>query len=368
MSEFLSVLKNEERATLTLRSLYDSYGYFPFKMSKFEEYDLYVGNKDFLVSDRVITFNDTDGRLLALKPDVTLSIVKNTEDSKGCVQKVYYNENVYRVSGATGQFKEIMQTGIECIGDISENDVFEVVYLAAKSLSLVSEEFVLDISHMGILSSLVEAASESELFKKEIFSLLAEKNAHEAVMVCRKYGVSEESTEIIKSLASTYGDMTSVLAKLKPLCKTEKAVCAYNELSSLADFLSATEYAGRVRFDFSVVNNMNYYNGIVFRGFVSGICEGVLSGGEYGKLLMGMGRDSGAIGFALYLDLLSELDASRSEYDVDVLLLYSDSVCAKELAAKKSEIINSGRSVSAQRNVPDKLRYREKIVMEGESK
>ena len=65
MSEFLSVLKNEERATLTLRSLYDSYGYFPFKMSKFEEYDLYVGNKDFLVSDRVITFNDKGLRALS---------------------------------------------------------------------------------------------------------------------------------------------------------------------------------------------------------------------------------------------------------------------------------------------------------------
>ena len=189
MSEILSVLKNEERATLTLRSLYNSYGYMPFKMSKFEEYDLYVGNKDFLVSDRVITFNDTDGRLLALKPDVTLSIVKNTVDEQDSVQKVYYNENVYRVSGATGQFKEIMQAGIECIGDVSKNDVFEVVYLAAKSLALVSDDFVLDISHMGILSSLIESASDSELFKKEIFSLVAEKNAHETAAVCRRYGL-----------------------------------------------------------------------------------------------------------------------------------------------------------------------------------
>jgi len=368
MSEFLSVLKNEERATLTLRSLYNSYGYLPFKMSKFEEYDLYVGNKDFLVSDRVITFNDTDGRLLALKPDVTLSIVKNTEDVSSFVQKVYYNENVYRVSGATGQFKEIMQTGIECIGDISENDVFEVVYLAAKSLELVCDDFVLDVSHMGILSSLIESASDSELFKKEIFALVAEKNAHEAAAVCKKYGVSEEYTEVIKSLASMYGDMYGVLSKLRPLCKTEKSARAYSELYALADFLSATEYASKVRFDFSVVNNMNYYNGIVFRGFLSGICEGVLSGGEYGKLLMGMGRDSGAIGFALYLDLLSELDCERSEYDVDVLLIYSDSVCAEALAKRKREIIASGRSVCAQRTVPEKLRYREKIVMEGENK
>ena len=111
-----NILKSEEKAIYSLRSLYKKYGYMPFKMSKFEEYELYVRNKDFLISDRIITFNDTNGKLLALKPDVTLSIIKNGDDKPGIKQKVYYNENVYRVSGSTHQFKEIMQTGLECIG------------------------------------------------------------------------------------------------------------------------------------------------------------------------------------------------------------------------------------------------------------
>ena len=71
------LLKNEEKAVFSLRSLYKKYGYLPYKMSKFEEYELYMRNKDFLVSDRIITFNDTNGKLMALKPDVTLSIIKN---------------------------------------------------------------------------------------------------------------------------------------------------------------------------------------------------------------------------------------------------------------------------------------------------
>ena len=88
------ILKYDERMIYDLRELYRCHGYTRFKMSKFEEYDFYVRNKDFLVSDNIITFTDTDGRLLALKPDVTLSIIKNTDDSKNEVQKVYYNENV----------------------------------------------------------------------------------------------------------------------------------------------------------------------------------------------------------------------------------------------------------------------------------
>ena len=74
--------KYEESTVFALRSLYSKYGYSQYKMNKFEEYDLYVKNKDFLISDSVITFTDTNGKLMALKPDVTLSIIKNTKDEE----------------------------------------------------------------------------------------------------------------------------------------------------------------------------------------------------------------------------------------------------------------------------------------------
>ena len=134
-----SILRNEEKAIYALRSLYGKYGYKPFKMSKFEEYEFYIQNKDFLVSDRIIAFNDTSGKLLALKPDVTLSIVKNGEDTDDYKQKVCYNENVYRVSENTHRFKEIMQTGVECIGKINLYDIYEVILMAAESLQLISD-------------------------------------------------------------------------------------------------------------------------------------------------------------------------------------------------------------------------------------
>ena len=112
------ILKNEEKILFSLRELYSKYGYQHYKMNRFEEYDLYIRNKDFLLSDQIITFSDRSGRLLAMKPDVTLSIIKNIQDAPDGVQKLYYNENVYRLSAKTKQFKEIMQVGLECIGNI----------------------------------------------------------------------------------------------------------------------------------------------------------------------------------------------------------------------------------------------------------
>lgn len=358
------LLKNTERASLAMRALYRSYGYLPYKMSKFEEYELYVRNKDFLVSDNIITFNDTDGALLAMKPDVTLSIIKSTTPEPGCKQKLYYNENVYRVSHKTHRFKEIMQSGLECIGDIDIVDIHEAVLLALESLSLVSEDFVLDISHLGVLSKVLESASSDPAFIKAATRLIADKNKHEISELCREWGVSSRSCDTLRALADMYGEADELLAKLRPICQSVGADAAYSELSELCTLLSGSPLYKRVRIDFSVVNDMNYYNGIVFRGFVNGIPEGILSGGEYGKLAYRMGRGTGAVGFALYLDMLEELYCQSSEYDVDTLIVYGKSSDVGAVAALRDRLIAEGKSVSLQRAVPTKLRYKEIIKMD----
>ena len=351
MSE--NILKKEERVAFELRSLYRRYGYLPYKMSKFEEYDLYVENKEFLVGDGVITFNDTDGKLLALKPDVTLSIIKNDGDEQG-KRKVYYNENVYRLSAKTKQFKEIMQVGLECIGDIRLYDVFETVYLASKSLSAISENFVLDISHLGILSATLAEIGVGEKFNKELMQKLAEKNLHDTRALCEKYGVSEADKEKLLALISAYGKPLEVLKKLAPYCQGN-AKNSFEMLTALCELLSQTEYADKIRLDFSVVNDMNYYDDIVFKGFVDGVAEGVLSGGRYDKLMSRMGRKSGAIGFAVYLDLLENFERAERTADVDVLVLYDDT-CPLELLKKVNELTAEGKTVRVQ-NGKDGIRY-----------
>ncbi len=350
--------KPEERAVFGLRSLYRAYGYLPFKMSKFEEYDLYVRNKDFLVSDRIITFNDVGGELLALKPDVTLSIIKNGEDSPGCKQKVYYNEHVYRPSGTSRRFKEILQTGIECIGDIDAYDICEVVTLAAASLATVSPHFVLDVSHLGVLSALMDEISPSEAFRRTVTACMADKNPHDLARACAEAGVSSEDTEALCGFVSIHGEMDTVLGRLSVLCRRYPSTQpALARLSMLRDHLMATPYADRIRFDFSIINDMNYYNGIVFCGFLDGICEGVLSGGQYNKLMARMGRRAGAVGFALYLDLLEGLDTAAPAHDVDVLLLYDKSMSPAAVAAAVARLQAEGKTVSAQRAVPEHIRF-----------
>lgn len=358
------LLKNEERASFPLRALYEKYGYRPFRVSRFEEYDLYVRNKEFLVSDRVITFTDRDGRLLALKPDITLSIIKSTPDRAGSKRKVYYNESVYRPQGAEGQFREIMQMGLECIGDLDITDTFEALLMAGRSLACISESFVLDLSHMGIISGVIEECSEDEGFKRAAMGLLSSKSAHGVAELCARYGVDPAAAGKLTTLATLSGAPADVLSTLNELVTTEKEREALDELSTVCELISETDVAERVRIDFSVVNNMNYYDGVVFRGFLEGISEGILAGGEYGGLLRRMGRSGSAIGFAIYLDLLENAAPPSDEFDVDVLLVYSETTPAATVARRKEDIVRSGRSVAAYRAdavSACELRYRERM-------
>jgi ATP phosphoribosyltransferase regulatory subunit len=345
-------LKPEERVLYALRSLYQRYGYSQFKMSKFEEYDLYARNKDFLVSDGVITFTDTDGRLMALKPDVTLSIIKNTRQMPGSVQKLYYNENVYRVSGSTRCFKEIMQTGLECIGDIDLYNLCEVIFLATQSLRTIDTNYVLDLSHMGVVSALVDALALDDERRAAVLACIAEKNGDGVRRLCPDRDVSG-----ILALIAAYGPAEAVIETLRPWCNEGEAKSALNELEQVTRVLNANSCDG-VRVDFSIVNDMNYYNGIVFMGYIKGIPTGVLSGGQYDNMMRRMGRDCRAVGFAIYMDQLERLNDASRPFDVDTLLLYDERADITALTRAVNKLTREGYSVRAQKAADDKLRYR----------
>ncbi len=360
-----NLLKNEEKAVFALRSLYKKYGYMPYKMGKFEEYDLYVRNKDFLVSDSIITFTGMNGKLLALKPDVTLSIIKNTKDDPNTVQKVYYNENVYRVSKSTHDFKEIMQTGLECIGNIDDYNIFEVLMLAAKSLEAVSENYVLDLSHLGIVSAAVEATGCDRETSRAVLTCIGEKNQSEIEKICSQKNIPTEAAERLIALIACYGKIEKVLPELKKICDTDEMKSALQQFENICNLLTVGGFSSKINIDFSIATDMRYYNGVVFQGFVENVPTGVLSGGQYDNLMKKMGRKSGAIGFAVYLDTLERLNLTAKKYDLDTVLLYDDACLPEDIAKAVNMLASDGKSVTAQKSVPESVKYRQLLKLNG---
>jgi len=339
MKPTLKAADRSENIILNCRELYMKYGYRRFLMSKFEDYDFYAENKKFLASDGILTFTDKKGKLKALKPDVTLSIVKNLCEDE-LPAKLFYNENVYRPDENGNEFREIMQLGLESIGT---NDIYssaEVIMLAEKSLSVIDESHILDISHMGLLNSLLSVSGVPEKYHSALIDAISRRSTDTVRSIVK----DKEMSDKICRLISEYATVSEFLPVLEELLPESEAL---HELRGICDILVSLGLDKKIYIDFSLVNDMSYYNGIIFKGFISGIPTEVLSGGRYDPLLSRFGMSCGGCGFAIYLDRISVCESEKPAYDADVLLVYDDSVSGDRIALRANELISSGKTVKA---------------------
>ena len=250
-----------EQATFRLRALYEGAGYRKYRASRFEEYALYQEYQRFLPDSQVITFTDLDGKLRAIKPDVTLSIAKTAQPAAGECKRFYYNEEVCRPSRESHTFQTIHQMGLESMGAVDADEQAAVVRLALQSLAALDVPTVLEVSHMGYLTGLLDL----------------------------------------------HGPLGATLTKARAACLCDAQRNALEELQVLQNALG--EDGRGTQLDLSMADEMEYYNGLVFTGYVAGIPRAVLKGGRYDYLMQRFTPGANAIGFAMYLDELERLAA-----------------------------------------------------------
>ncbi len=352
MNEFLSTMAKEDRLTYELSMLYKQWGYKEYRMAKFEEYSFYSDNRDFLSSNNILAFNNSDGRLMALKPDITLSIVKNAKLTDA-LTKLYYNESVFRMTESSNDFKEIKQTGVEVLGKIDSYLITEVLSLAAKSLKTIDSNFILSVSHMAFIPSLLAEMKISENAKKEIITCIKGKNLHDLNNICNRCGVDENKTELLTKLAKVNGKLTQTLPELISLASNDEMKKACAELEYIATALSASDIADKLYIDLSVLSNIEYYNGIIFQGYVEKAPKAVLSGGRYDKLAAKLRENTQAIGFAVYLDNLNLYYRLEKEFDSDILILFNSDGGGVTLHSLVESFIEKGFSVRVEHNIPE---------------
>ncbi len=350
MQANLNLLSREDRLCLTLKSLYASYGYREYRLSGFDEYSLYAYNSNFFGSGEVISFS-ADGKLLALRPDVTLGIAKNGRFGAG-THKIFYCEKVLRKSA--GAFKEVSQIGVEIIGDADFACEAELCALMLKTLSATGGQYVLDVSHTGIVNKVLSALNLSSADSAFALGCLESKNAHDFSRFSAERGLDKKAVRAFESLITfNGGNLSSVTDKISHVADVTK------ECKELASLISL--YGGSLRADFSVTGDAAYYNGVIFKGYINGVPCAVLSGGRYDKLLKKFGKDQRAMGFALYLgELYARSDAGRS---AEAVVIYNDGNFASALSYADG-LRQMGASVLTAKEIPEnfsgKVYYAEK--------
>lgn len=367
MKDVLKYLTKDEKVYLSLLNLYESMGFDKFKLHKFEDYSLYLKNKSFLTGEYVLTFTDNNGKLLALKPDITLSIVKNTKATAEQSEKVYYHENVYRFDKHSHEYKEISQIGLEVLGNIDEAVEFETVVMALKSLAAIDEDFVLDVSHTAFFEDVLSALPDGEKFKSQIAECIRAKNPHDFLRTLEEAGSSNKFAADAAEILSFGGDFVKTLSAAAKLDRMPNFSKAAEGLQKLYLRLCECGFSDKLRLDFSLLNDTDYYNGIIFQGYVKKVPHSVLSGGRYDRLVKKLGKNGvGGMGFAIYLSDMSAFYSDEKAAKKQRVIIYGegDDINAVEKAA--DELRQKGFRVRVEKNPPSGFKQNEIIFFGGE--
>lgn len=296
------------KVTQTLTEMFRSRGYRQVITPVIEFYDVF-GKSAYFPPENMYKLMDNSGRLMVLRPDCTIPIARLMATRLKNIPmpvRLYYCHNVYRVShDMRGKSNEIYQTGVELIGSSSLHSDLEIVELAASGLSEISgDKYRIELCHIGYFKSLIDSLDTDDDTKEEIRCNVEQKNYAALNDLLEQFNESPAATAL-KYLPRLFGG-EEVFAKAYELFSSNGAADSLDYLRSIYESLRELGLADRVIIDLGLVNQAEYYTGIIFRGYFSGLGEPVLSGGRYDNLISDFGLPIPAIGFAFNVDLATE--------------------------------------------------------------
>ena len=338
-----------EMLIMNLRKLYEQYGYKKISLPTFEEYDLYSEYRDFIKSEKILTLMTPEGKLEALRPDITLSVAKKVAKDKNIKsEKIYYLENIYRFSKMNG-YKEKKQLGIELIGRETDFLNYEITNLALKSLNQINKNYIFAFSHVSFISSIFNTINIDYDLQNEILYNIQHKNKHDLEKLISDINIEEKYKILIISLPELSGPFEIIYERLQSFDLDDNLREILDKLDKFYKLLllSSNSDKSKIIFDLSLTNNLEYYNGIIFQGYVEGLSKIILTGGRYDNLFEKFGINKGAIGFAIYLDNLKGYFKEANKKNIDILLFYDNSDY-KLLISKINDFIVNGFTVRAE--------------------
>ena len=305
-----------------INNIFNLYGFHNVQTPTFEFFDIFNKERGSVPSKNLYKFFDREGNTLVLRPDLTPSIARIAEKNYMDVNvpiKLCYNANTYiNNSELQGKLKEITQLGCELIGDDSVEADAEMVALVVNSLKSAGfDKFLVEIGQVDFYKGLLEECGFEDDVEEELRVRIENKNFFGVEELLDSKDITSNVKDTFLKLPSLFGS-SDVLDKAKELATNEKSLKAIEKLEEVYSILVDYGVADYISFDLGMLSNFNYYTGIIFKAYTYGTGDAIVAGGRYDKLLSQFGKDSAAIGFAVYMDqLLMAMSSQKMEGDTD---------------------------------------------------
>lgn len=357
------------RVETKLKSMFESMGYSEVVTPGIEFYDVFSKKSSLISQEHLYKLTDTKGRLIVLRPDSTIPIARlcatRLKDNVMPL-RLFYNQTIYLNNPLLkGKSDEEVQTGIELIGSDSKKADLEVLSLAISSLAAYDRNnFRIEIGDIGFFTELLSKLDVSDETGEEIRSLIEQKNYPALNDLLDSIG-DNKVTYALKQLPRLFGsvEVFDVAAKL---FMDDKISMILSNLKDVYMKLEQLGFNGRISVDLGIVSRVNYYTGIVFRGYLQGFGEAVLSGGRYNNLIKEFGENIPAIGFGINVDAISKVlrksGRMPSAKTADIIVYGEKGYEIKAIRFSKELIENYGIIInSTEDTLENTIKYAKKV-------
>lgn len=309
----LEECETKKRLQKDIESVLEKWGYREIVTPTIEYYQTINSGFQKLKEEEVYKFFDSKGKILVLRPDMTVPIARVVSTKFKDVNRPMrfrYCADVFRLhKNFGGRKNEYTDCGVELIGLKSEESDLEVLSTALETLGILKDiNFKLEIGNIEFFNSAIKGLALEEEEIEILASLIDKKSLKSLEDYLEELNLSDEYKDFFKELPLLFGGI-EVVKKAKKYAFNDNLLKSLSYLEEIYEELKSLGYEKSITFDLGMVPRLNYYTGIIFRGFVDGVGATVLSGGRYDDLISRFGRDCPAVGFSINLDtLLSIID------------------------------------------------------------
>ncbi|AAK78911.1 ATP phosphoribosyltransferase regulatory subunit [Clostridium acetobutylicum] len=351
-----------------LRNSYINVGYEEVRSPTLEFYDVYNLENQPISQEKMYKLFDNTGRILVLRPDMTTPIARicaTKLKNRVYPLKLSYTGNIYRMNKAlNGKISEITQSGIEILGFSSLKADAEVIITAIKAILKTGlKNFKIEIGQVEFFKSIISDTALKEQDTEKLRNFIENKNFSkvEEFILRNSDLIGETSSKVLMNLPNLFGGK-EVIEKAEQLTSNKQAIEALKKVRDLYDIVKRAGFGEYILIDLGMVQHINYYTGLIFRGYAHGIGDDLLSGGRYDKLLGQFGYDIPATGLAINVDnLVAALDDCVREnlYSRDRYVVFASSCNIEKAYEAVSKLNSEGKraEVSLFDNIEETKKY-----------
>lgn len=301
-----------------VREALEERGYSEIITPAVEYFDVFAQANPELDQDQMLKIIDKSGRICVARPDNTTPIARIAAtrlDDAALPVRLYYSQKVFRsVSGDHGHKGEFLQVGAELIGAdglAADKDILSAAFAALSRTG--ADNFRIELGHAEIYKALIEELGADAASSEAIRRLIENKSFAALGDALQPFG-SKPAAKALSAMPQLFGGI-EVLDEVETLTGNVRVLGAIAYLRRLYQALDEAGYGDRIMIDLGLVHEMDYYTGIMFRGYIGGAGAAILAGGRYNALCAKFGRDLPAGGFGIDVESVAESlqGASRPE-------------------------------------------------------